>query len=254
MMRRLALGLLPTLLVASSPARTAAPEDAWSGRWALELRVASVAKLPLLPSQRSVTVSWMLVDLEQGAEGWTQRHRVCDVRVDNSSLGVRMAIPRAFVQALPQRQYAISLRNTPAGWSYTADMGVETIGLEAGYSAARLPRSARDPGVRDTDGDGAPGATVEMFLPVVGKARLFVVQRSHLVLSGRGTNGDGLYGDVEIRAQQQNTVGADPGMFRRSPAIEPDAARSGFTLARVPHRTSCADLRETAMELFRKSP
>lgn len=254
MKHRIALAVLPALLAASSSARPAAPDDAWTGRWAMELRVASVAKMPLLPAQRSVTVSWMLVDLEPSARGWTQRHRVCEVRVDGSSPGIRMAVPRAFVQALPQRQYAVALRSTPTGWSYTADMGIETIGLEAGFSETELPRSPGDPGVQDTDGDGAPGATVEMFLPMVGRARLFIVQRSHLVLSGRGGAGAGVRGEVEIRVQQQSTLGADPRMFRRSPEIRPDAAKSGFTLARVPRGTTCTELRDTASELFQKAP
>lgn len=238
--------LLAALLVASSPAHTAPGEGAWAGRWAMELRVASVARMPLLPSQRSVTVSRMLVDLERGAQGWTQHHRVCDVRVETGSASLRMAIPRAFVRALPERSYPVSFRGSPAGWSYTANLGIETIGLEPDYDGAELPRSPDHPAVHDTDGDGAPGATVELLVPLVGRARLFIVQRSHLVLSGRGNVSDGVHGGVEIREQQQSTVGAEPGMFRRSPAIRPDAGRSGFTLARVPDSTTCATLDEHA--------
>lgn len=150
----------------------------------MELRIASVARIPLIGDQHSVTTSWMLVDLQQEGARWMQRHQVCDVRVHGDAGGARLIVPPVFLRSLPARVYPVSLTARNDRGSYSADMGVELIGLERSYSEASLPRNARRPGVRDTDGDGAPGATIEMQIPALGRVKLYVVQRSHLVLNG----------------------------------------------------------------------
>lgn len=73
----------------------------------------------------------MLVDLQRQGTRWTQRHEVCDVRVDGDAGGARMTVPPAFVRSLPARDYPVSLREGGTGWSYNADLGVELIGLDA---------------------------------------------------------------------------------------------------------------------------
>jgi hypothetical protein len=185
----------------------------------------------------------MLVDLQRQGTRWTQRHEVCDVRVDGDAGGARMTVPPAFVRSLPAREYPVSLREGGTGWSYNADLGVELIGLDAAFAEASLPRNARHPSVRDTDGDGAPGATIEMQIPAIGRVKLYVVQRSHLVLNGRRAPDGSLRGTVDIRIQEQRTIGTKPGLLGRSPAILPVPARSDFSLIRVPANTDCSRLR-----------
>lgn len=97
--------------------------------------------------------------------------------------------------------------------------------------------------MRDTDGDGAPGATIEMQIPAIGRVKLYVVQRSHLVLNGRRAPDGSLRGTVDIRMQEQRTIGTKPGLLGRSPAILPVPARSDFSLIRVPANTDCSRLR-----------
>lgn len=225
---------------------------AWSGSYALELRLASSTRIPLLGSQRSVTTSLMLVDVERTPDGWTQRHRVCDVRVKGSS-ALRMIVPDAFVRGLPVRRYPAVLDEGAQGVRYTADMGLEAIGFDPTVTGGALPRDADDPGVRDSDRDGSPGATVLLEVPAAGRAKLYIAQRSHLVLSGRETAPDRIEGGVQVRFQEQRTLGADPGFFARTPATRPDPGRSGFTLVRAPGARSCDDLRLASAELFAPS-
>lgn len=226
--------------------------DAWAGSYAMELRLASDTRLPLFGTQKSVTTSLMLVDVERTAGGWAQRHRVCDVRVDGSS-AVRMIVPEAFVQGLAVRRYPAELKEGDEGVRYTADMGLEAIGFDPAVTGGALPQRADDPGVRDSDGDGSPGATVELRVPAAGRAKLFIVQRSHLVLDGRETAPDRIEGDVEVLVQEQRTLGAEPGFFARTPSTRPAPARSGFTLVRAPGVRSCDDLRRESGRLFPSS-
>ena len=212
----------------------------------MELRIGSIANVPVVGQQRSVTTSWMLVDIAPGPRGWTQRHQVCDVHVESNAPGMHMVVPPAFVRSLATREYPILFRDAAGGSSYTADIGLETIGVDASRLGAELPRDPRHPSVRDSDGDGAPGATIQMKLRVFGTVKLFIVQRSHLVLHGRRAGADSVRGSVEIRMQEQQTVGAKPAFFARSATILPDPSRSEFTLVRVPPGTDCEGLQRSA--------
>jgi hypothetical protein len=218
----------------------------------MELRLASATRLPLLGSQRSVTTSLMLVDVERAGGGWTQRHRVCDVRVKGSA-GVRMIVPDAFVRGLAVRRYPAVLADGAQGVRYTADMGIEAIGFDPAATGGALPLQAHDPGVRDSDRDGSPGATVEIRVPAAGRAKLYIVQRSHLVLSGRETAPDRIEGGVQVLVQEQRTLGADPGFFARTPRIRAEPSRSGFTLVRAPTVRNCEDLVRESGRLFSSS-
>ncbi|MBA4160397.1 MAG: hypothetical protein H0X65_23490 [Gemmatimonadetes bacterium] len=263
-MRRRAVGLLLLLsLLIPMPAaggeRGVSELDAWVGRYAMELRIASTMKLPLLPSERNLTTSLLLVDLERRGGGLVQRHRVCDVRMEGSSSMMRVVVPPTFVEGFAARQYAALLRPVgvgdgeggAGGWLYRADMGPEAIGYDPQVTGGKLPTGGDDPGVRDSDADGHPGATIELRVPAFGRVRLFIAQHSHLVLQGRQTARDRIEGEVEIHRLEQRTLGAEPSFFGRTPSLRPDAARSGFTLVRVPDSLDCTGLRQAAASLFR---
>jgi hypothetical protein len=222
----------------------------WVGRYAMELRVATTARLPLMPADRTTTITHMLVDLRRGTDGgvW-QQHRVCAVRMENSS-PMRTTVPPSFVNALPPRGYAVRLQPTSGGWRYEADMGMESIGFDPRRSGGRIPDAAGDPGVIDADGDGNPGATIEVRVPLVGTGRLFIAQQSHLVLRADAAGPRRISGIVEIRAMEQRTLDAEPGRFRRTPGIRPDPARSGFTMVRLPDGSGCTEVQQGVAHLF----
>lgn len=246
----LLLAAHPPGSAAGAPGPAGGGSEAWSGSHAMELRLASATRLPLFGTQRSVTTSLLLVDVARDGGGWTQRHRVCGVRVMTGSSAVRMVVPDAFVRGLGVRRYPAALRGGPGGLRYTADMGLEAIGFDPAATGGVLPARADDPGVVDSDRDGSPGATVELRLPAGGRAKLYIVQRSHLVLDGRETAPDRIEGGVQVLVQEQRTLGADPAFFARTPATRPEPARSGFTLVRAPEARSCDDLRRDAAALF----
>jgi hypothetical protein len=195
-----------------------------------------------MPADRATTISHLLVDLRRGPDGrLVQHHRVCAVQMENSS-PMRTSVPNTFLNALKARRYPVQLESNGTSWRYEADLGLDAIGFDPGATGGRIPESPDEPGVIDADGDGNPGATIEVRVPLVGTGRLFIAQQTHLVLRADVRAPRRIEGEVEIRKLEQRTLGADPARFRRTPGIRPDPGRSGFTMVRLPDGYGCADI------------
>lgn len=244
---RSAAALALALLAAPAGLGARPAGEAWEGRFAMDLRLATVARVPLVGSQRSVTRSLVLVEARRAGAGWMQRQRVCDVRISGGS--ARMSVPEAFVRAIPVREHA-SRFPAASGARYVADLGVESFGFDPAVTGGALPRSARAPGVVDADRDGAPGVTVVGRFPLFGRVRIFFAQRSHLVLEGRQTAPGRIEGGLDVLALEQRTLGASNRLFGRTIPVRPDEARSGFTLVAAPQVDSCEELKAAAPGLF----
>lgn len=243
-----ALAALAALsLTAAAPAGAARDDEAWEGRYAMEVRVATTARVPFFGTERSATRTLMLVDVRRTGAGMVQRQRVC--HVETTSQRVRMTIPPGFVAALPVREYPGEFPDSDGG-RYYADTGVESVGFDPAATGGRLPARAGDGGVLDADGDGQPGVTVVGHFPVFGAVRLYLVQRSHVALEGRRVAPGRVEGTVDVRLMEQRTLGASNRLFRRSVPVRPDPSRSGFTLVRVPAGTDCDDVARRAGEWF----
>ena len=237
------LGALALLPLCASARRV----DAWEGRYALEMRVASVARVPVMGEQRSVTRSLLLVEVERSGGRLVQRQRVCDVAIRTPN--VRMTVPDAFVHALAPREYTAEVRGDAAHGRYSADPGIEYVGYDPRLTGGALPRDRRSPGVVDSDGDGEPGATVVGHFPVFGRVSFFVAQRSHLVLRGRQLSADRVEGAVDVLLLEQRTLGSSNRFFGQTLAVRPDPAASGFTMLRTTFR-GCPELVRGADALF----
>lgn len=247
--RRLLLASAGALLVGGVSAARPHADAPPTGRYALQLRVASTARVRFVGTTQSLASSTLLVNLAPGPGGWTQSHQVCASQIDSGSPMAHLIVPRSFIESLPTRSYGADV-GTRVGSPYLADLGEEAIGFDPALTGGKLPRHPAEPGVQDPDGDGEPGATLRLRMPRLGSARLFVVQRSHLVLRGRRISPNWIEGSVDIRLQEQHTLRADPGIFAQNPSVRPDPARSGFTLIRVPPDTGCDDLRDRGAHLF----
>lgn len=235
-----ALAVLAALPVCASARHV----DAWEGGYAMELRVGSIARVPVMGAQRSVTRTLLLVEMERQGGRLVQRQRVCDVSIRGARM--RITVPAAFVRSLAPREYPAQA----AGRSYTADSGVDYVGYDPRLTGGPLPGDRTSPAVVDSDGDGNPGATLVGHFPLVGQVRFFVAQRSHLVLRGRRVADGRVEGGVEVLVLEQRTLGASRGMFNRSLPLYPDPAASGFTLVRTPV-AGCGELVKSARTIFR---
>lgn len=216
----------------------AAPPDL-AGTWRLEVTLASTVDLPVVGVARGASVSVLAVTLAPTAEGgWTQRQEVCSVRVKGGGAVVRTSVPEAFLRALRPRAYAATVTEAGGAFRYRADTGVEIVGWDPSM-ASSLPRAADDPGAADTDGDGAPGATLRLKVAGLGAQRIFVAQRAHTVLEGWVVTRDRIEGRVEVLALEQATLGASHPLLVRDTVLHADERHSAFTMTRTPEGRAC---------------
>lgn len=223
-MKRVALLLLGLL---AGPVRAAEPGLA-PGRYALTLRVATLADAPWFPTVRGGSTSHVLVDLSGAPEAMTQRSRVCRVDIDGGGIA-RIEVPPAFLAALGPREVTADT----SGGRYRVDLGSDVVGY-AGDGP--LPTDLAQ--TTDWDGDGHPAATIRVHIPAIGAAQMYVVQAARLVLDGAiGTTGAS--GSIDVRRFEQKTLGARPGWLASKTEVRVDPTRSGFTLTAIGPEAGC---------------
>ncbi len=216
------------------------------GVYRLDMHQASTSKLPLMGRTHSAWVSVSLARIEQGSDGWVQSHRVCGVRFDTGFPLVGMEMADALLHSLRRPSYAVELEpSQEAGetvWSYRADFGAEHVGYRPAGEDDDLPRRSDDPAVTDSDGDGHPGATLRLVVPVLDPFDLYVVQRRHAVLRGQLADTGQVEGSIEFMELEQRVIGAEPYFLKRSPKLAPDPDNSHFRLQRVAADATCESL------------
>lgn len=228
------LACLVALVLA--PVAQAGPEP--EGTWALEMRVVSAARVPVIGDVTSTTVTVGLLETVAGAVGWSQRYTVCDVHLAEEGKLIRSSLPRAFVQALPVRTVSASLEQG----RYVADLGTVQLGFDAEASAGSVPLSAEHPAVLDFEGDGYPGFTVHVDVPLFPGVRVYLIQASSTALHGELVSPDRVVGRSEVSWLEQHVIGASLGAFARSPVVRPVNDEGFFQLLRVPDGTACAEV------------
>ena len=220
-----------------------------SGHHILTIHSATRAKIPFFGWTPSVTRSVVLIDLQKTENGWMQTHTVCDIKIETKRIPVRTIIPDAFVQALPVKQYAIDVFELNGTVHYTADLGIDNVGMNS--NAQEVPRTPDHPDVVDMDGDGHPGATVHVKVPMFGMAHLYVAQRGSIALEGT-VNSDGVVnGRVKLGPTVQHTLDASNLLLKSSPPIRPDPDRSRFQLIPYDGLAECGSIDATAFSVHR---
>ena len=104
-----------------------------------------------------------------------QSHQVCTFGVLEDSALIRMIFSDKFVAALAKHTYPVQIEKDNQGWLYPADLGVERIGYRTDLADGKLPTKIDDPAVYDWDGDGHPGATLRLSVPLLPEGELYVV-------------------------------------------------------------------------------
>jgi hypothetical protein len=158
---------------------------------------------------------------------------------------IKMVFSDKFVAALSKHTYPIQMEKDAQGWRYRADLGMERIGYRGDSLDGKLPTKIDDPAVYDRDGDGHPGATLRLAVPVLPDGELYVVQCGQAVLNGRVVAPGRIDGGIEVRSFEHRIPGAKPSFLNRSPEIEPDPKGSRFSISPVPGGTTCESLRKT---------
>jgi phytoene synthase len=214
------------------------PAPLTPGTYRLDMRYASHARLPMVGESSSTYRSLSLVTIARDGAGLRQSHRVCRAEIDGSIPLVGLWMPPRFIAALASPTYPIEVVGDGGGWRYRADLGVEHVGYRP-EAARGLPREPDDPAVFDWDGDGKPGGTIRLRIPIAPDGELYVVQRGQALLDGRLVARDRVEGTIAIPLFEQAVIGAWPGFLRRTPEITPDTRQSRFTLVRLLGASDC---------------
>ncbi len=234
-----ALTIAMTMLGGVEAAPTTSPDI--SGTWGIELTLVSASRVPVLGEMDSTTITYGRLRGEQGVDGWTQRYEVCDVDLLDRGSIVTSSIPDAFVAALPARTVRPRSAAADDGWRFSMDLGSTHMGYDPDISA-RPPTSASDAAITDPDGDGAPGATVLVSIPLFSEVEIHITQGTTLSIDGAGLDPDTIRGQAHVSYLEQNVVGASNRLFARSPSIQPVNELSTFTMVRLPDDASCREL------------
>ncbi|MCO4748180.1 MAG: hypothetical protein KC912_25525 [Proteobacteria bacterium] len=200
----------------------------FGGTYLLDMSAASETKVPVLGWQKSVTQTHALVEIEAGS--WSQE--VCSVEVHDRTPLARTVLPDAFISSLPVTVVPVTLD----GDSLSVDLGVSRVG----FSDGDLPESIDDQRLIDHEGDGRPGATVQMHITGFGTAGIDVAQISHAKLSGT-REGESYQGTIETLRLDQLVLGADHRMLNTTPLLRAVDERSSFTLSPT-EAGSCAEI------------
>ncbi len=225
------------VLTALAPAHAAPPD--LGGSWALALRMVSAAQLPVLGAVESTTVSYGLLRELPSVDGPAQRYEVCRVELEGRGALVRSTIPAAFIAALPVRTIRPELRPDGASWALDLDLGDMHLGFEPTVSGGLPPRVADHAAVLDSDGDGSPGATVLVDVPLFPTVQVWITQATSLALHGSMEDPDTIRGVAELSYLEQHVVGASHRLFARSPTIAPVEDASSFLMLRIPDDAGC---------------
>jgi len=212
------------------------------GTYRLEMIMATVSRLPLFGSSKSASKSVSLVEVRRAGADLVQSHQVCAFRVLEDSAMIKMVFPDKFVAALAKHTYPIQIERDAQGWRYRADLGIERIGYRVDAVDGKLPTKIDDPAVYDWDGDGHPGATLILAVPLLPDGELYVVQRGQSILNGRVVAPGRIDGGIEVRSFEHRVLGAKPSFLNRSPEIEPDPKGSRFSISPLPAGTTCESL------------
>lgn len=213
------------------------------GMYRLEMILASIARLPVFGLSKSASRSVSLIEVRSDPTGLLQRHEVCDFHVLQDSAMIKMVFPDKFVAALAKHSYPIQVEKDAEGWRYRADLGIERIGYKPTPSESGLPTKLDDASVYDWDGDGQPGATLKISVPLLPDGELYVVQQGQSILNGRITRRGRVEGSIEVRSFEHRVLGAWPRFLNRSPEIVPDPHGSRFTMIAIPQDSVCETLR-----------
>ncbi|MCA9567584.1 MAG: hypothetical protein KC656_07065 [Myxococcales bacterium] len=222
----------------------AAPVDLLEGTWALEMHAVSAARVAVFGDVRSVTRTAVLVRVERDGDGWVHDHRTCGSSIEGGPL-VRTRIPAAYFDAVRPKRLAPSVEvdadtGTPR---YRVDLERFAGGWDPS-ACERVPSEADDPCVRDWDGDGKPGITIEVKAPLLPWAEVYVAQQTHPRLDGHLVSPDLIAGRLRVGELDNRVLGASSPLFHATPDVRSVDAASTFRMERVEDGASCADVLE----------
>mgnify|MGYP006969398207 CR=1 FL=1 len=243
MKNELAPALLGALVVGAvalgTPTSTADADEDLSGRWVMVQVATTVADVPVIGEVYAQSRLITIHDLDHDGERLHGGGQICHLEIDSGSSVVETKLPAAFVRSLPEPEVDARVFVKDGRLELRQKKRPVVVGAELKKpKRERLPRDKDDERVRDTDGDGHPGVTIEIEGLVNGK--IFVVQRSWTRLAGNKRVDGSFAGRLSFN-NEQSILDATSSMLETAPETKPVPSRSWFRMAELPKGASCED-------------
>jgi hypothetical protein len=229
--------------VAPASATTAPSTPDLRGAWRMDLSLTTKATIPVLGDTIIQTGSVYLVEIVGTPEAPIQQQTVCSITPDGSRSIATTTIPPGFIDAMPDKRFALTLRPDGAQWAVSGDMKMLAIGYDLDKAGGSIPQEAEHVAVTDHEGDGHPGATVHLKAPLFGQVEVYMLQRARTTVAGTWDGRDRIDGKATVLDFGQRTIGASNRLFVANPKLEAVPETSTWRMTRVPKGTTCAHLR-----------
>jgi hypothetical protein len=206
------------------------------GRYGLFLKTATHSHVPVLGRVPSASVAWISVDVS----GEVMTQTTCRVDMEGGGERASVRLGDGFVEALGVRKIPMVWAEDSAGWSVHLDQGAVHIGYDP--SLTTLPSKPDEIGVLDFDGDGNPGGTVVVTVPLFDEVQMYLAQHTHTLLDGRLGSEGVLTGTVSSRVMEQRTLAATHRLFSVSLRMSLDEERSHWWMVPVAAAAGCGEI------------
>ncbi len=187
----------------------------------------------------SVTRTGVLVHLEPDGEGWVQHHRPCGSSIDGGAF-VKTRIPDAYFERVQSKVLAPEVHDDGR---FVVDVERFTGGWDPS-ACSDVPTAAEDACVRDWDGDGKPGITIEVKAPLIPWAEVYVAQKTHPHLDCHIVHEDLVEGRMAMLELDNRVLGASNRLFHGQPRTRSVNEASTFRMERLADDASCSDVLE----------
>jgi len=235
---------LAVLLSSAALAPVSDPAPLEAGRYGLFLEYAIAADVPVIGQTTSITTTTAIVDVA-GDQSATQR--VCSVSsiardpLTGKGLGIETHASPALLKGIP----AIRYRFQVSGGDITADLGSGALGYDdTKMKAGDLPTSSRDRAITDPDGDGVPGASINVTVPGIGNINISIVSKGRTKLRGQFVDAGVVGGKATLEEPAQRIVGGLP-FAPPAQEVRADPHRSRFVLKKVDDNAGCSTVNQT---------
>ena len=236
--------LATSLLALALAAPTLRAADDLSGRWVMAQLTTTVADIPVVGEVYAKTRLVTLHDLNVDGERLHGGGVICRLDIDSGSSVVDMKLSKKFIRSLPKPRVDARVFVHDGLTKLRQKRQWIVVGAELRRPKKDpLPRKPKDKRVRDTDGDGKPGVTIEVDGLVSGK--MYVAQRTWTRLSGT-KRVDGSFAGKVYFNNEQSVLDATSSMLKDPPDTRPDPSRSFFRLAKLDNDAKCRDARRVA--------
>lgn len=217
------------------------------GTYEMELNIATNAKVPIIGDTLILSRQKMLAHISVGPAGLVVHHATCTLAAKTKPALAATKFPAAFVDAIPDKTYALELSGSAESWTAHMDLGGLPIGFDPSKSPTP-PSTIDHPAVYDRDNDGKPAATVHLEVPLFGTVEVYQAQTARAVLDGTVVNVDKIEGGVRVIDFYQRTLSASNRLFIQNPVLTNNASLSTFRLTRIPAGATCLDIPAALVE------